>query len=207
MNSGRKPVGVILAGGLARRMGGGDKGLQLLGRRPLLERVLVRLRPQVSDVVLNANGDPARFAQWRLPVVPDGDAKHRGPLAGVLAGMLWTRDNRREAADIVTVPTDAPFIPHDLVVQLQNARERAGTAIAVAASGGRQHPVVGLWSVRLAPGLAEALARDEQRVGDWALASGAVAVDWPIVGYDPFLNLNRPEELAEAERILVEHPP
>jgi molybdenum cofactor guanylyltransferase len=200
--SAQKPVGVILAGGRARRMGGGDKGLQLLGGRPLLDHMLARLAPQVDRVVLNAGGDPARFAQWRLPVVADAVAGHPGPLAGVLAGMLWTQENRPGVTDILTVPTDAPFIPDDIVIRLHQGREHAGTAIALAASGGREHPVVGLWPVRLAAKLAEALAAGEARVGAWAAAQGAVAVDWPIDGYDPFLNLNRPEELAEAERLL-----
>lgn len=203
MSSGQKPVGVILAGGLARRMGGGDKGMRLLGGRPLLEHVLARLLPQVERVVLSSNGDPARFAQWHLTVVPDGVPEPRGPLAGVLAGMLWTSKNCRGVAEIVTVPTDSPFIPHDLVSKLKDARERAGAAIAVAASGGRRHPVVALWPVRLAPQLAQALASGEQRVGGWVLAQEAATVEWPIVQYDPFLNINRPEELAEAERLLA----
>jgi molybdopterin-guanine dinucleotide biosynthesis protein A len=200
--SGQKPVGLILAGGRARRMGGGDKGLRLLGGRPLLDHVLARLTPQVDRVVLNADGDPARFAQWQLPVVADSVAGYRGPLAGVLAGMLWTQENRPGVTDIVTVPTDVPFIPNDLVTRLHQAREHAGTAIALAASGGHQHPVIGLWPVRLAARLAEALAGGEARVGAWAFAQGTVAVDWATDGYDPFLNLNRPEELAEAERLL-----
>lgn len=202
MTSGRKPVGVILAGGRARRMGGDDKGLRLLAGRPLLDHVLARLRPQADRIVLNANSDPARFARWQLPVVPDGVSGRPGPLAGVLAGMLWTGENCQDTADIVTVPTDAPFIPHDLVVKLEDVRRQAGAAIALAASGGRQHPVIGLWPVRLAPMLAAALAAGERRVGAWALAQGAATADWPIAGHDPFLNLNRPEELAEAERML-----
>jgi len=204
---GKKPVGVILAGGLARRMGGGDKGLRLLAGRPLLDHVLARLRPQVERVVLNANGEPARFAQWTLPVIPDAVSGERGPLAGVLAGMLWTQRHCPDIADIAAVPTDAPFIPHDLVVRLRRERERAGAAIALAASGGRQHPVIGLWSVRLAAQLAAALADGEGRVGAWAAAQGAVTVEWPMPGHDPFLNLNRPEELAEAERLLRPAPP
>jgi molybdopterin-guanine dinucleotide biosynthesis protein A len=206
VNSWPKPVGVILAGGLARRMGGDDKALRLLGGRPLLEHVLARLRPQVDGIVLNANGDPARFAHWQLPVVPDAAGGPHGPLAGVLAGMVWTQRNRPAIADIMTVPTDSPFIPHDLVLKLLQERARRGGVIALAGSGGRPHPVIGLWPVRLAPLLAEALARGERRVGAWALAQGAVSVNWPTTGFDPFLNLNRPEELVAAELMLRSQP-
>lgn len=197
------PVGVVLAGGLARRMGGGDKALRPLGGRTLLDQVLDRLRPQVCTVVLNANGDPARFAAWALPVVQDPMPGRPGPLAGVLAGMRWTRDHAPEAADILTAPADAPFLPCDLFGRLHLARAAAGTPIALAASFGRPHPVVGLWAVRLEPALAAALQGGEQRVGAWALAQGAAVAEWGG-SPDPFTNLNRAEDLAEAERRLRE---
>ena len=117
-----KILGVVLAGGLARRMGGGDKGLQPLGGKPILQRILDRLAPQVNGVILNANGDPARFAAWGLPVAGDAVEGFAGPLAGVLAGLAWARDNRPEVTDIVTVPGDGPFLPRDLVARLCAAR-------------------------------------------------------------------------------------
>ncbi len=195
-------VGAVLAGGLASRMGGGDKGLRLLGGRTLLDRVIERLRPQVGRLILNANGDPARLARWNLPVVPDTMPGRLGPLAGVLAGMIWTRAHAPDTTDIVTVPTDAPFIPSDLVSRLRAARESEGAPIALAASSGRLHPVIGLWPLRLETSLAEALASGEYRVGAWALAQGAATATYNFVDIDPFMNVNRPEELAEAERRL-----
>jgi molybdopterin-guanine dinucleotide biosynthesis protein A len=197
-----KPVGVLLAGGLARRMGGGDKALLPLGGRTLLDHVIARLRPQMRRLVLNANGDPARFARWGLTVVADTVPDRPGPLAGLLAGMTWTRQHCPEATDIVTVPADTPFLPPDLVARLHAARAREGTPIALAASAGRMHPVIGLWPVRLETALAEALARGEWGVGAWALAQGAATADYEVAEFDPFMNVNRPEELAEAERLL-----
>ena len=188
-------------------MGGGDKGLLPLGGRTLLDHVIARLRPQVRQLVLNGNGDPARFARWGLPVVADTVPDRPGPLAGLLAGMQWTRQHCPEAADIVTVPADTPFLPSDLVARLHAARRRDGAPIALAASGGRRHPVIGLWPVRLEAALAQALARGEQGVGAWALAQGAATADYQTTGFDPFMNVNRPEELAEAERLLRSVPP
>lgn len=202
-----KPVGVILAGGLARRIGGGDKGLRLLGGRTLLDHVMERLRPQVRQLVVNANGDPARFARFGLPVVADTMPDQPGPLAGLLAGMHWARRHCPEAADVVTVPTDAPFLPTDLVARLRQAREHDGAPIAIAASAGQLHPVVGLWPVRLADALVASLMVGERGVGAWALAQGAAAADYHIAGFDPFMNINCPEELAEAERLLRLVPP
>ena len=193
------PVGVVLAGGLARRMGGGDKALRRLGGRTLLDHVLARLRPQVGALVLNANRDPARFAAWGLPVVADPVEEGAGPLAGVLAGMRWARRYVPDAADILTVPADTPFLPPDLSARLHAARP-AETPIALAASFGRVHPVIGLWAVRLEPALAAAIAAREQRVGAWALARGA-AIATCEADPDPFMNVNRPEDLAEAERL------
>jgi len=206
VSGGAEPAGVVLAGGRASRMGGGDKGLLLLGGRSLLDRVIERLRPQVGALVLNANGDPDRFARLGIPVVADTHPG-AGPLTGVLAGMSWTRWHCLQATDIVSVPTDTPFLPRDLVARLHAARAREGTPIALAASGGRLHPVIGLWPVSLESRLAESLAAGEYRVGAWALAQGAAIADYPIGDADPFLNLNRPEELAEAERRLGTTPP
>ena len=190
-------VAVVLAGGQARRMGGGDKALLLLAGRTLLDHVLARLGPQVDAVVLNANGDPARFAAWGLPVVADGIGA--GPLAGVLAGLRWVR-RHRPGADVLVVPTDTPFLPDDLVVRLRAGRKTA--ALACASSGGRLHPVVGLWRLTLADALAASLHGGERRVEAWMQGQGLAEVAFAVEGGDPFANLNTKEDLAVAEQRL-----
>jgi molybdopterin-guanine dinucleotide biosynthesis protein A len=196
-------VGVLLAGGQARRMGGGDKCLRQLGERTILEHVIARARPQVAVLVLNANGDPARFAAFGPPVVADVVAGFAGPLAGVLTGMEWARTHRPECPWIATIATDTPFFPTDLVARMLSALAREGADLACAASGGRTHPVFGLWPVALADDLRAAMVDEGMRKVDvWTarhrLAEVAFATD-PI---DPFFNTNRPEDLVEAERLL-----
>ncbi|MCC6718831.1 MAG: molybdenum cofactor guanylyltransferase MobA [Acetobacteraceae bacterium] len=188
------PVAVILAGGQARRMGGGDKPLRLLDGRTLLDHVLARIVPQVAAVALSANGDPARFAAWGLPVLPDPVPGTPGPLAGVLAGLRWAR--QQGADDLLVVPGDTPFLPHDLVARLRHGR--GGAALSCAASGGRLHPVVALWRVALEPALAAALAAGERRVQAWMRGRGLAEIDFAITHGDPFANLNTPEDLAAA---------
>jgi len=197
-------AGVLLAGGLARRMGGGDKGLRPLGGRTILDHVIERLRPQVRHLVINANGDPARFAGFGLPVVADAVADFPGPLAGVLTGMEWARASAPDIADIVTVPTDTPFPPRDLVVRLVAARAAAGADLACAASGGQAHPVIGLWPVRLADDLRRALVEENIRKVDvWTARHRLAVADFAAAPVDPFFNANRPDDLAEAERLLA----
>ncbi len=188
---------VVLAGGLSRRMGGGDKGLLPFGDGTVLGAVLARLARQASQVALNANGDPARFADFGLSVLPDPVPGHPGPLAGVLAAMEWAAGLGAPA--VLTVPGDAPFLPQDLVSRLLGAR-----APAIASSSGRSHPVVGLWPVGLAVPLREALAEGTRRVEAFAQMHGAVEVEFPVPpgGIDPFLNLNTPEDLAKARHWL-----
>ena len=198
-------VGVLLAGGLARRMGGGDKGLRPLGGRSLLEHVIQRMRPQVAELVLNANGDPERFAEFGLPVVADEIPDFAGPLAGILAGLDWTAANRPDCPLVVSVPTDAPFLPADLVACLAAARREQTADLACAASGGQSHPVVGLWPVRLRADLRQALANENIRkvdrwTGRYRLAT--VPFEPDASGIDPFFNANRPEDLATAARLL-----
>jgi molybdopterin-guanine dinucleotide biosynthesis protein A len=195
---------VLLAGGLSRRMGGGDKCLRRLGGSSILERVIERLQPQARHLVINANGDPARFAAFGLPVAPDAVADFPGPLAGVLTGMMWARDHAPDVADIVTVPTDGPFVPRDLVARLVAARDDAGADLVQAASGGQAHPVVGLWPVRLADELRRALVEESIRKVDvWTARHRLVTVAFATDPVDPFFNANRPEDLAEAERMLA----
>jgi molybdenum cofactor guanylyltransferase len=197
-------VGVLLAGGLARRMGGGDKPLRLIAGRPLLDRVIERLRPQVAGLVLNANGDPARFAAYGLPVVADSIPDYAGPLAGILAGLDWTAANRPDCPTIVSVATDAPFIPTDLVARMASAIKAEDADLACAASGGQAHPVIGLWPVRLREDLRVALVEQGVRKVDIWTARYRLAVvpfsDRPI---DPFFNANRPEDLEAAETLLA----
>lgn len=196
-------LGVVLAGGLASRMGGGDKSLQQLGGRPILGHILERLQPQVEGIVLNANGDPARFAAFGLPVAGDAVPGFVGPLAGVLAGLAWARDNRTDIADIVTVPGDGPFLPRDLVRRMMAARQAVGADLACAASAGQAYPVIGLWPVRLLDDLRRAIVEEDiRKVDRWTARHRLVQVDFSVQPVDPFFNANTPEELAEAERLL-----
>lgn len=196
-------AGVLLAGGQARRMGGGDKCLRTLGGETLLARAVRRLDGQVGRLVLNANGDPARFAGFGLPVIADPVEGFAGPLAGVLAGLDWAA-GQGGVAWVVTVPTDAPAFPEDLVPRLGGALQSQDAEIACASSGGRHHPVFGLWPVNLRGALREALIdRDVRKVDVFTAAYRMAVADWPAEPLDPFLNVNRPEELEAAERLLV----
>lgn len=200
-----KPVGLLLAGGQSRRMGGGDKALRDLAGVPLLAHVIARLRPQVEALVLNANGDPARFALFELPVVADGVPGFAGPLAGVLAGLDWTAAHRPDCFHVLSVATDAPFLPRDLAARLAAALTKAGADLACAASGGRAHPVFGLWPVRLREDLRRAVAEEGVRkVDQWTARHRLVAVAFPDTPVDPFFNANRPEDLAAAAALLPE---
>lgn len=198
-------VAVLLAGGLSRRMGGQDKMLRGLGGKSILARVVARIESQAGWLLLNANGDPARFADFGLPVAADVVGDHAGPLAGVLTGLEWARANAPDCHWVVTAPTDAPFLPRDLVQRLLAAVKREGADMACASSGGRHHPVCGLWPVRLAGELRRAiLEEDIRKVDIWTARYRLAVADWPIEPVDPFFNANRPEDLAEAERILSE---
>jgi molybdopterin-guanine dinucleotide biosynthesis protein A len=194
-------AGVILAGGLARRMGGGDKPLRLLAGRPIIGHVIARLRPQLSGLAINANGDPGRLAGFGLPVVEDTIPGHQGPLAGILAGLLWVRKACPGATHLLTMPGDTPFLPADLVARLDRARVRAGAQIAQAESGGKLHPVVSLWAVELVEPLGLALDAGVRRVRAFQEGFPVVVESFAVDGGDPFHNVNTPEDLAEAERL------
>lgn len=199
-----KLVGLLLAGGQSRRMGGGDKALRELAGVPLLARVIERLRPQVETLVLNANGDPARFAAFGLPVVADGVPGFAGPLAGVLAGLDWAAANRPDCPAVVSAATDAPFLPKDLAARLVAAANEAGADLACAASGGRAHPVFGLWPVWLREDLRQAVvAQGVRKVDQWTARHRLVAVEFADRPLDPFFNANRPEDLAAAAQLLT----
>ena len=196
-------AGVLLAGGLSRRMGGGDKCLLKLGGRTLLERVIERARPQVSALVLNANGDPARFTSYGLPVTADAVKGFAGPLAGVLTGLEWAARNAPECEWVASFATDAPFLPTDMVQRMVDALAAERAEMACAASGGRAHPVFGLWPVSLADALRRALVAEEVRKVDvWTARYRLIEVEFPAEPIDPFFNANRPEDLKTAERLL-----
>jgi molybdopterin-guanine dinucleotide biosynthesis protein A len=197
-------IGLVLAGGQSTRMGGGDKCLRPLGGRPILAHILDRLRPQVDHLVLNANGDAARFAAFGAPVAADTVAGFAGPLAGILAGLRWTAARFPSATAMVSVASDAPFLPADLVAALRAGAAAAGVPLACAASDGRTHPVFGLWRLDLAEDLERAL-RDEdlRKVDRWTARHGCAQVDFPVGDVDPFFNVNRPEDLARAEETLA----
>lgn len=196
-------VGVLLAGGLARRMGGGDKCLKVLGGKTLLERAHVRAARQVDALILNANGDGARFADVGLPVVADVIEGFAGPLAGVLTGMEWAREHRPGADFIVTFATDAPFFPLDLTARLLQAVTVGHADMACARSNGRTHPVFAIWPVGLAGDLRHAMMDEDMRKIDrWTGRYHTEHIDFPVDPIDPFFNVNTPEDLAEAESIL-----
>lgn len=199
--------GVILAGGLARRMGGGDKAMRTIRGRPLMDRVIARLRPQVAALALNANGDPERFASLGLPVIADSIAGYPGPLAGVLAGMDRAVDDG--ASHILTVAADTPFFPADLGARLA-AAITPDAPIALAATpdpsrGLARHPTFGLWPVALRDDLREALHDGVRKVVMWTDRHGATMVEFPATPFDPFFNVNTPDDMATAERIAEEY--
>ena len=204
----KAPVtGVVLAGGLSRRMGGGDKGLLELAGKPMLRHVIDRLAPQVSTMIINANGDPQRFSAFALPVVADTVEGFVGPLAGVLAGMRWSASKAPKARWIVTAPGDAPLLPRDLVERMMEAVTEREGAIALAQSGGEMHPVIGLWPIALMQDLEEQLKAGVRKVLHWTDRHGTVAVPFPCqrfcgLSIDPFYNANTPQELGELRAML-----
>jgi molybdenum cofactor guanylyltransferase len=201
-----KIAGVLLAGGQSQRMGGGDKNLRMLGGKPILAHIIERAKPQVDALVLNANGDPQRFAGFGLPIVGDSVACFAGPLAGVLAGLDWAATNLPEAELVASFATDAPFLPRDLVRRLAVALEEGGFDLACAQSNGQAHPVFGLWPVSLRGALREALAGGLRKVDRWTARYKLVEVEFLAEPVDPFFNANRPEDLAEAERLVALAP-
>jgi molybdopterin-guanine dinucleotide biosynthesis protein A len=196
------PLGLNLARGQARPMGGGDKARIRIAGQTILERVLATMGPQCPRLIINANGDPARFADTQLPVIPDSIPDFAGPLAGILAGLDWAAAHAPDITEIVSVPGDCPFLPADLVDRLTAAREKAGTPLACARSGDWRHPVVGLWPVRLREDLRHALTVEGlHKIELWTARHGVAIADWPITAVDPFFNVNTPDDVAEAERV------
>ena len=205
-------AGVILAGGLSRRMGGGDKSLRTLNGKPLILHVIERLGGQAAPIALNANGDASRFSSFGLPVIPDATTDFAGPLAGVLAGLRWAAEAAPDARFIVSAACDTPFFPSDLVEKLLASTGATYPCIALAASGGKVHPVFGLWPVALAEDLALSLEAGTRKVLDWTDRHPHFIVEFAFANFggtrvDPFFNANTPEDLAEAERLLTMEAP
>lgn len=198
-------AGVLLAGGLGRRMGGGgDKPLKEMAGKPLLAHIIERARPQVSVLLLNVNGDPARFGDFGLPTVADPVEGFVGPLAGILAGLEWVCEHMPGTQWVASFATDAPFLPDDLVARLLAVVRREDADIGCAMSGGRTHPVFALWPVRLAGELRRALIDEEMRKIDrWTGRYRVAYAEWPAEPADPFFNVNTLDELANAERQAV----
>ena len=185
-------------------MGGGDKPMRIIAGKTILDRVIARLRPQCSELILNANGDPARFAALGLPVVADNVAEFPGPLAGILAALDWMAVNRPEAERLLSVPGDCPFLPRDLVERLDHERAARHAELAVASSDGQAHPVIGLWSVGLREELRQALVVEGVRKIDrWTARYPLATVAWQTVPFDPFFNANTIDDIAEAERLAL----
>ena len=197
-----KIPGVLLAGGLARRMGGGDKPMRTISGRTILDRVIARLTPQCDGLIINANGDPARFAAFGLPVVADNVADFPGPLAGILAALDWAAANRPDVSLVLSAAADCPFLPRDLVSRLHAALVAENAQLAVAASDGQSHPVIGLWSVSLRDELRHSLVvEDIRKIDRWTARYRLATVTWPSTPLDPFFNANTVEDIAEADRL------
>jgi len=195
-------LGLILNGGLARRLGGVDKGLVLLDGRPMIARAIERLRPQCGLLAISANGDPARFAEFGLPVLFDDPQNFTGPLAGVLAGLEFCARRGPRLTFVASLPADAPFAPENFVAKLHESRRASGATLAVASSGGRTHHVAALWPVALALELRRALTEEGLRkVEDFAARFPLALAEWPSVPVDPFFNINSPDDLARAEAL------
>jgi molybdenum cofactor guanylyltransferase len=202
-------AGVILAGGRATRMGGGDKTLLPLGDKPLLVHVVDRLAPQVDALVLNAHGDPARFAAFGLPVVADSVGGFAGPLAGILAGMDWASGHGHDL--LASAAGDTPFFPADLVLRLRAAMEAEGTPLAMAVTpdperGRSRHPTFGLWSVTLRDELRAALASGQRKIVEWTIPRGCATAQFDDASF-PFFNVNTPEDLTRAEELIARTEP
>jgi molybdopterin-guanine dinucleotide biosynthesis protein A len=196
--------GLILAGGLARRMGGGDKAKIEIGGVSILDRVLATLSGQCVGLAINANGDPERFADTGLPVIPDNVPDHPGPLAGILAGLDWLAEQDSGVEWMLSVPGDCPFLPDDLVERLHQARRKmgAGVPLACARSGEWRHPVVALWPMALREDLRHALTiEDLRKIEVWTSRHGVAVADWPTEPVDPFFNVNTPDDARRAQEM------
>ena len=192
--------GVILAGGQSRRMGGGDKCLKMLAGKTLISRIIERVSPQISTLILNANGNPNRFLDYNLPVVPDVISGYAGPLAGILTGMEWMREHHQEVHWLASFPGDAPFIPLDFVIKCLDATKHNDAQIICAKSAGRTHPVCALWNINLADGLRSAMENDHiRKIDKWSSNYSVYHKEFSVEPIDPFFNINSETDLLAAE--------
>jgi molybdopterin-guanine dinucleotide biosynthesis protein A len=183
-------------------MGGGDKALIEIAGTAILDRVLARLQPQCSNIILNANGDPQRFARFGLPVIADDVPGFAGPLAGILAGLDWAAKSAPDIQWMVSVPGDCPFLPKNLVARLHEARLKESVPLACARSGDWRHPVAGLWQVALREDLRRALVdEDLRKIEVWTARHGIAIAEWPDHPIDPFYNVNTPEDRDRASAL------
>ena len=204
MNNVPPTFGLVLAGGQARRMGGGDKAKIEIGGVSILDRVLATLSAQCVGIVINANGDPERFADTGLTVIADNVPGFAGPLAGVLTGLDWLAEQDNGIEWLMSVPGDCPFLPDDLVERLHTARRKmgAGVPLACARSGEWRHPVVGLWPLALRGDLRKALTEEGLRkIEVWTARHGIAVADWPDQPIDPFFNVNTPDDAKRAQQL------
>lgn len=193
-------TGVLLAGGLAKRMGGGDKCLLPLGGKTLLQRTIERAQPQVDTLLLSANGNHLRFARSRLPVVADAFPNFPGPLAGVHAALTWMREHRPDQQWLASFACDTPFFPLDMTARLFAAVDGTQAPLAIASSNHRVHAVFALWNISLLPEIEEHLRQGSHpRLREWTKIQGAIEVAFDSAGYDPFFNVNTPQDLYAAE--------
>jgi molybdopterin-guanine dinucleotide biosynthesis protein A len=193
---------VVLAGGQATRLGGGDKCRRLISGTSIIDRVIAALRPQTNLLLLSANGPPERFSDLGLTVIGDGETELQGPLGGLLSAMSWIAENAPSITGLVSAPADSPFLPADLVDRLQAAATQGPGEIAMASSGGRKHPVAALWPLGLRDALAETLAAPGSRsVLKFANRFKVVTEEFSVDPVDPFFNVNTPEDLAAAEKL------
>lgn len=197
-------IGVILAGGQSRRMGGRDKAVMEIFGEPMIAHVARRLAGQCKTVVISANGDASRFDFLNMPVVSDGFSGHRGPLAGILAALDWMTEACPAAQWLASIAVDTPFFPGDFVAKLHEERRKKSSLLAMASSGGRKHPVDALWIATLRSDLRNTLSSgDIGKVGSWMAHHDAAVASWSTDPFDPFMNINTPDEL-EAARALQE---
>ncbi|MGV8834885.1 molybdenum cofactor guanylyltransferase MobA [Cellvibrio sp.] len=204
MSNSPSVVGIILAGGLAKRMGGGDKCLLPLAGKTLLQRTVERAQPQVASLLLNANGNSLRFARTRLPVIPDIYPGNLGPLAGVHAGLSWMQSTNPDAEWLASFASDTPFFPSDLVARLLDAVTTQHAQLAVATSKNRAHPIFALWHASLLSKIEQQLQTgDIPRMQDWIKQQKLVEVEFSVEEYDPFFNINVPQDLYAAEPLVA----
>ncbi len=193
---------VILAGGLARRMGGGDKPLKLLAGQPILSHIIDRIKPQATNLIINANSDPKVFENFKFPIVADSIKGFAGPLAGILAGMDWIAENQPNCRYMISIPGDGPFFPRDLVSKLMSPIIAGEADLTVAVSGDRTQPVVGAWDVQLRDDLRKAIQEENiHKVDKWTSRYRIIEVPFSSSPIDPFFNTNKLEDMEEAERL------